>query len=168
MNTPRCHTAYSSHEWVFRNVFCSRARGCRSCHRERSTNWRASISSFACLTGPCHRVAGQACILADLRQRPVGDGNRTSLFPSLIGPGARAAVGRSPARWRPTPSRRGRPAPPPVRSTTESSLASGNACSSRACEGSAAITPSWPRRSTSPRPSSKTLLVSAGGVWSRG
>jgi hypothetical protein len=32
-----------------------------------------------------HRVGGQARILADLRQQPVEDGSRTSLFPSLIG-----------------------------------------------------------------------------------
>jgi hypothetical protein len=47
---PRCQAAYSSQECVFRNAFCSRARGCTSCQRERSTYWRASISRFACLT----------------------------------------------------------------------------------------------------------------------
>jgi hypothetical protein len=46
---PRCQAAYSSQECVFRNAFCSRARGCTSCQRERSTYWRASISRVACL-----------------------------------------------------------------------------------------------------------------------
>jgi hypothetical protein len=35
--------------WASANAFCSRARGCRSCQRERSTYWRPSISRFACL-----------------------------------------------------------------------------------------------------------------------
>ena len=33
-----------------RKAFCSRARGCTSCHRERSTYWWASISCCACAT----------------------------------------------------------------------------------------------------------------------
>jgi hypothetical protein len=35
---------------VFRYTFCSSARGCTFCQRDRSTYWRASISRFACLT----------------------------------------------------------------------------------------------------------------------
>jgi hypothetical protein len=36
-DAPDGSAAYSSQEWVFRNAFCSRARGCTSCQRERST-----------------------------------------------------------------------------------------------------------------------------------
>jgi hypothetical protein len=53
---PRCQAAYSSQECVLRNAFCSRARGCTSCQRERSTNWRASISRFACRTASSFTV----------------------------------------------------------------------------------------------------------------
>src|SRR6266508_5148228 len=48
--SPRCHSAYSSHECDFRNLFSSSVRGCTSPQSLSSTYWRALMSRRAWAT----------------------------------------------------------------------------------------------------------------------
>src|SRR5919204_442646 len=47
---PRCHEAYSAHEWLFRKAAPSARVGWTSFHSLTSTYWRALISRLACAT----------------------------------------------------------------------------------------------------------------------
>src|SRR5918995_763254 len=48
--SPRCQSAYSSHECESRNAFSAAASGCKSPQLLLSTYWRDSISRRACAT----------------------------------------------------------------------------------------------------------------------